>query len=337
MSLGVNEEAAGSPPAASDVGAVTGQEGPSPSDSGVKDQSFDVSAIVRDVVQPKPDTAGEASPAAEEVKTDATSQEKAEGPAAPSDDDKPPPFAEHPAWKRQLTLRRKAEEKVKELEPLAESHRQVQTFLSSHNLSIEEGADALMTFALAKSDPVAAWEKIRPFAEDVARRAGVLLDDGLNSRVQSGELSPQAARELALANARATTLEQRQAQERERAQREEAERFTTGIQQTVSDWWSDRKLKDPNFEQKQPALEMAILKVRQDKGPPRSFDEVKAQLNEAYSIVNSMFPAAPTAPAAQTRQPQQPIRTTPVSGNAQPKPRSIQDAVYAAVGLTPPR
>lgn len=275
----------------------------------------DMLSVVRDVVKESRSDPAVASPAEGEVVADPeVGAEKRD-----EDDWSDVPFNKHPRFQKLLHERNSF--KVD-----AERYNNVVDFLDQANLTDTEAADGLRIMGLAKTNPAAAWEQIKPWVQKVLVAAGEIIPDELTQRVAAGELSRDAALEIARANAKAQSYEAARTFEQQRAEQRQMQEFTSSIISAADSWENDRVLKDPNFNAKRPALQKEILYLQMVEGKPNTPEGVKAQLNKAYRAVNASLPVAPAAPV---RQPVRPVTGGQVAGNQSDAPRSTLDIVRA--------
>jgi hypothetical protein len=143
-----------------------------------------------------------------------------------------------------------------------------------------------------------------------------MVPPDLQKRVQEGQMTPGAARELAMANARSTAAETQRNAAAEQAQRQQQQQAQQLIVSTVGGWEQERRLRDPNFEAKQHALqrEVAFLQARQ--GKPTDAVGVKQQLDAAYAAVNKTF-AVSAAPRPAAKKAIKPVTGGQSAGKAQ--------------------
>lgn len=291
----------------------------------------DLLSIVRDVVAPK-DEAGKdaaASPADSAENTDPAAEGAKDGDA--EDDFSDVPFNQHPRWKQILTQRNEARENAKLFKQDADQYQKVQTFIDDHGLSAEEAADGLVIFAMAKTDPVGAWEAAKPWFQKLVVAAGVVLPSDIEQMVDAGQMSREAAAEVSKARAQVASVQAKQQWEAQRDARRQTTEAQTALTSTVIDWQKDREKKDPNFGAKLQPLMREVAYLHATEGKPKTAAETKAQLDKAYKAVNASLPAAVAKPAPAQR-PQ--IRPTAANGSvaagaAKPKPNSILDIVRA--------
>lgn len=279
----------------------------------------DTLSVVRDVVS-----------AAKEGKTEAAGsspegeEETVKTAEKPTDDDNytDVPFHKHARFQHLLR-----EKKAAEVDAIR--YRNVESFLERSNLQADEAADGLEIMGLAKTNPVAAWERIKPWVEKVALAAGVIMPPDLQEKVQGGQMTREAAIEVSKARAQvqsAQTREQLQQQQAERRARTEAQSAIIGAAQS---WEADRQAKDPNFAAKVPLLQRELAYLHATEGRPDTPQGVKEQCERAYKAVNTTF--RPPQPTAQTqRKPAvRPVTGGQVAGNTTAEPSSTLEIVRA--------
>lgn len=280
----------------------------------------DTLSVVRDVVAAAREEQTEepgSSPDGGEATVDATGEKSAD-----DENYTDVPFHKHPRFQHLLR-----EKKSAEID--AVRYRNVEGFLERNSLDAAEAADGLEIMGLAKADPVAAWERLKPWVEKVAIAAGVIMPSDLQQKLQNGEMSRDAAIEISRMRAQVQSNETRQQLQETQAQR----RAQTDAQQAIigaaQSWESDRQTKDPNFAAKMPALQRELAYLHATEGRPNTPQGVKEQCERAYKAVNSAF--RPPQPTQQTqRKPAvRPVTGGQVAGTTAAEPRSTLDIIRA--------
>ena len=199
----------------------------------------------------------------------------------------------------------------------AERYQGLTRQLQAHGVPAEEARDALMVACLSRTDPRRAWEIARPFVQQLLIAAGEVLPQDLKERVEKGELTVDAANELAREQAKSRSLEtQREINQRQQEEREH-NALVTSLKKTASDWQADREAKDPNFEAKKLAIFKELKWLQSQEEEARTPEAVRDQLERAYKAVNAEFvlnraatrPNTPTVGDA-TRRPAKPASTS---------------------------
>lgn len=273
--------------------------------------------VVRDVVSKREPESATASPTEdEEAGSDSDPGAKKQDDDTYSD----VPFNKHPRF-QQLLRDRNA------FKTDAARYQNVQSFLDQNGLTADEAGNMLVIGALAKTNPAEAWKQVKPWVEKILIAAGEVLPDDLKARVQTGELSHEAAMEISRSKAQTNSfLAEKTFREQQEERRQNQERVTS-IENAASTWEQDRRLKDPNFDAKiEPLMkEVAFLQVKE--GRPNTPDGVKDQLKRAYAAVNSTF--APRPAPTPVRKPVRPVVGGQVAGIQQPAVMSTLDIVRA--------
>ena len=275
-------------------------------------------SVVRDVVSESRGQADAASPADGGDDSAGKGQQEPKGPDDENFTDVP--FHKHPRF-QQLLRKAKAHEQD------AERYHNVVGFLDRAGLTDQEAADGLSIMGLAKTDPAEAWKQIKPWVQKLLIASGEALPDELRQRVQSGEMSQEAALELSRATARAQSMQASQSFREQQEQSRQQKAAANSLLTTAQTWEQDRFAKDPNFATKQTAVMKEILFLQQTEGRPNTPEGVKAQLDKAYKAVNASLRAP--APAAPQRQAVRPVTGGQVAGNQQPAAQSTLDIVRA--------
>lgn len=233
------------------------------------------------------------------------------------------PFNKHPRFQALIAQRN-------DLREDAGRYQNVVNYLSENNLTSDEAANALHTFALAKVDPAKAFAELKPWLQQLLVDAGEVLSDDLKTRVDAGELSNEAAQEISRERAKSKSHESRQGFEAQRQARTAETNLVTELVGTADGWVKERRVKDPNFEAKHVPLQKEIAFLQQQEGKPKDKAGVLAQLNKAYAEVNKSFkaPAAAAAPAAR-RPAIKPVVGGAVTGAVREKPKTTLEIVRA--------
>jgi hypothetical protein len=282
----------------------------------------DTLSIVRDVVDgaaaEAPDGSG-SSPEGEEAEAEVAADKQ------PDDVDYTDvPFHKHPRFQHLLR-----EKKANEAD--AVRYRNVEAFLQRSHLDPAEAADGLEIMGLAKTDPVAAWERIKPWAEKIAIAAGVIMPNDLQQRVQNGELTRDAAIEVSRARAQAQSFQTRAQLQRQQAEQRAAQDAQTALVGAATSWETERQTKDPNFGAKLPALQREIAYLHATEGRPDTPAGVRDQCERAYKAVNAAFRPAQPAPQP-VKKAVRPVTGGQVAGNPAAKPKSTFDLINRMTG-----
>lgn len=278
----------------------------------------DTLSIVRDVVDDARESdEGSASPAeSEETVADA-----ADAPKEQDESYSDVPFHKHPRFKQLLQER-------DSYKGDAQRYQNVQTFLDTNGISAQEAADGFDIMAKLKTDPLSAWEKLRPVVQNLLVAIGEVLPEDLQGRVQNGQLTPDAAFEISRARAKANSVETRQSFYEQQSERRQKEAHERSLYDAAVRWESDRRLKDPNFATKFDALQKELVFIHHREGKATTPEGVEDQLKRAYAAVTVSAPAPAPQPKPKVGTSRLPIGASS-STNSAPKPNSTLDIIRA--------
>lgn len=290
------------------------------------EEDADLLSVVRDVVKESRGQSETASPA--------EGEEGSEAAASDDDDYADVPFNKHPRFRQVVKERREFKDKLtameRDAEPLrqdAQRYQNVVGFLDQAGMTAEEAADMLEIGGLMKTNPVEAWKRMKPTIQNLLIAAGEVLPDDLQQRVSAGELSREAAIEVARAKAAVASVQRQQSFREQREQRTSEQNAVRSMQQAAADWETDRVKKDPNFATKLPDIQREVVYLHRTEGVPNSPEGVKEQLAKAYKTVNDRF--KPAQPAPKPKAAVRPVMGGQVAGNQQPAEMSTLDIIRA--------
>lgn len=214
----------------------------------------------------------------------------------------------------------------------AGNYQQIRTFMSTNHLVDNEVADLLLAGADLKSgNPERLGrflDRVMPLVQQAMLATGRELPADVKSMVDNGEMTEDAAKQLARTRqqaAYATTEAQRARQQADqtRTQVEQAQ-----IVHAVDQWYAGARQSDPDFNLKAPAIQRAAQALVAERGLPKSPAEAVEYAQRAYAEVNSWMKAARPAPKAS--------RPTPTSQAAprtglSPAPTSLEAIISQAL------
>lgn len=284
-----------------------------------KAESKDTLSVVRDVVdgRSKPEAASSADSAEVDPKTGAAATKEPD-----NENFSDVPFHKHPRFQHVVS-------ELKTARVDQERYRNVESFLSEQGLSGNEAADLLVIGGLIKTNPAEAWKQMKPVVEKVLIAAGELLPEDLKAKVTAGEMKPEVALEVSRSRAAVQSTQARVDFDKQRLESRQQVEARNSILGSVSSWEAERKLRDPNFDAKQPALQREIAWLQTKDGRPNTPDGVRAQLQKAYDTVSAAFVAP--APVRQQRPAIRPVTGGQVNGSVRPEIKTSLDAVNAVL------
>lgn len=296
---------------------------PSDAAPGEAEQPKSLLDAVKDSVLPAKD-----DDATEEAETPEVGSEVPEGEEETEEQkDAKVPFGKHPRWKEVLSARDAARQEsadwksryetetselkrqLEETTAIADQHRQVQSYLDQHSVSMEEAAEALSIMAAVKNNPAQALEQLKPLYSDLMRKTGNVLPPDLQEQVRNGFIPEETAYEISRSRAmqgiwgeQQQRIQQQTAAEREAAQRQAAEREAQQRQEeqrnmniqsarALTDFEQTLRAKDPDFERKLPFIKEALTSKALAARRVLTPTEAVAIAEEAYANVNKHLAA----------------------------------------------
>jgi hypothetical protein len=220
-------------------------------------------------------------------------------------------------FERLLAQRNEARTSLEQIRPELEQHRQLQGYLSQHQLAPDD-VNALLQVgaALRAGDHKAFLDGVAPYVMAAQEAMGLRIARDLQTQVDDGEISEEAARELTRTRHRATQAETRLQEQTTIATTEATNRNVMAIRHGVEQWEANIRTRDPDYPHKANAVRRFSQALIQERGTPRTQDEAVALVQAAYDEAN-----------AELRR----LRPTP-----QPT-RSAPSGVHSAAnGATPP-
>lgn len=292
----------------------------------------DLLSVVKDAVQKEepaavvpPATEGEGE--AQPVEAEAKPVEGEADADAQAEADAKLPFHNHPRWKEVIAERDGFRED-------AGRFRNIDSFMQQNNLLPEEVAEGFDIMAKLKSGEPEALQEARSFfasrLEALDNMLGLALPDDLQARVDSGEMTEDAAKELAEAKAsaalRESQAEAREQRTTEERQREAAVTAANAMATAVDTWEQRQKTADPDYAKKSALVETTCRAIVQETGqPPRNAAEAVALAEAALKRVNEQAKSLLPTPK---RIVPAPLGSSAPTVNA---PATLKDAIRASV------
>jgi len=233
----------------------------------------------------------QASPAKEDTKSEPEADAKADTTGADKEDDKPPPFHEHPRWKKVVGERDEAKRQVQELTADAVSFRQVRDYMASNSLTADEVKQGFAIMAALKNNPAQAWEMLQPTIHGLGVFLGHDLPADLKQKVEEGMVDEATARETARLRNVSQFEQQRSQAQVQRQQQSANEQHMTRVAGSVDQWVAAQAGSDPDFKRVEPLLAgMVLQKQREWQAQGKNFlasEQAAVQLTtEAYQKVD---------------------------------------------------
>lgn len=242
------------------------------------------------------------------------------------------PFHKHPRWqevrRERDQFRTKAAELTAQVEQLSGKAEQLDAiggFMREHELSAEEVQQGFEIMALMKHDPAAALQKLAPHLSNLELATGNRLPEDLQEKVDAGEVTPEIARETAKARMDAAAAQARAERAGQTVERTHAQQLAQSMKSAVSEWEDGIKARDPDYSHMQ-SFVIDRTRVLMGQTPPRTPDEAKALVQQAYNDVKAQMRRV-----LPNKQPMRTVTSDKSSTTAVPTPNSFADVVRTAL------
>jgi hypothetical protein len=226
-----------------------------------------------------------------------------------------------------LEQRHAARQEADALKPHAAKWQQMDGYLKKHNLAAEDANTLLgVGAALRRGDFKAFLDGVQPYVDHARQALGQLVPNDLQAKVDTGELSEDAAKQLTVARIANARLqgEVRANTDAQTAQRQadaQAHVMAT-VNTAITTWEQGIRARDPDYAKMAPEVEAEARLLIAAHGHVKSVEEATAIADRAYARVKRMFSAGRPAPVA---TPKQPSGARAVNG-ARAEPRNLMEA-----------
>jgi hypothetical protein len=231
-----------------------------------------------------------------------------------------------------LSERNAARTEIDSLKPHAAKWQKMDGYLRKNDLAAEDVNLLLgVGAAMRRGDWKAVHDGMAPYFELSRQHLGLSLPADLQTKVDAGELTGDAAKELSttrLTNVRlAATVKANGDAATAATQREATNRMVTAVQGAATQWEADAKARDPDYAKKAPTVLRISQAIMAEHGRPTTAAAAIEIANRALEETNRIFAAAKPAPVA-TKQ--NPVGAGAVTGGKS-EPKSLMEA--ALMGL----
>lgn len=248
------------------------------------------------------------------------------------------PAAEREAQDRELNKNPRFREIVAERDGFkkdAEQYRTITRYMDEQGLSHDEVADAIELSALLKNDPEAARSVVQKIAEALDGTLGNTLPEDLKAKVDSGEITEEAALEVSRARAKTSRAEQRTNALTETMKKSDETAAQTQLKQQiikdVGTWETDMAKRDPDFAKIKPLVGVMVRNIlfARGKGYESAADAVEV-VKKAYGMAQNEVKRL--APAGQQRRGHHQSGGGGRGNQPASEPKSLKEAMGAALG-----
>jgi len=260
--------------------------------------------------------------------------------AKTGDADKGPDLTKDPTAEELATYKKGTRERIQQLleqrnglRAEADVTQTLRNFLVTNDIAREDFQLTLdLAAAMRRGDFKAFLEGVGPYVQLATQAMGITLPPDLQSEVQQGRVTFDAAAQMsrdryarALAEQRAARVTQVAGTQQTAAQQANLSR---SIEQTVSAWENGIRANDPDYGRKEETVRNFLWAVVQERGAPATPEHAVEIAKEAYARANrTMQTFAPQRPATRPV----PSSLNRAASGARPEPRSMMEA--AELGL----
>ena len=231
-------------------------------------------------------------------------------------------------FERLLAQRNEARTSLDQVQPELIQHRQLQGYLSQHQLAPDDVNSLLAVgAALRAGDYQGFLNGVAPYVMAAQEAVGLRIARDLQTQVDDGTISEEAAREMTRTRHRAMQAEQRLQEQTTIATTEATNRNVQAIRHGVEQWENNIRTRDPDYPHKANAVRRFSQALLQERGIPQTSEQAVALVQAAYDEAN--------AELRRLRPQPQPTRPAPSgihsAGNgAAPPPSEPQTMLEAA-------
>lgn len=264
-----------------------------------------------------------------------------EGQKAEGEDELPDEVTEEELRRYKPKTRRRIEKLLDQVSSLSAEREQFKTsheqlaglhsYMRDAGLSTEEVNTGFDLMRLMKTDPVKAFETLKPYFDSLQQITGQVLPDDLRQQVATGQITEAHAAELSSLRSRDHLSRQasdRAAEAANRRTREQQVQTTVKeVAGAVSEWERQWSGSDPDYRKKSARVKEKIeLAVMRD-GMPKSKDAAVALAEKCRKAVEDEL-----KPFLARRQE---IKSTPEAGSVSstPKPTTMLEAVRLGAAM----
>lgn len=199
------------------------------------------------------------------------------------------------------------EASLQDVQPLADSHKQIVDYCQKNQISSEQFSQGLELLAVMNSDPTVAMEKLSVIMTELRSASGDILPTDLQAEVDSGDLTEARAKEIAKYRAQSTLGEKSKARSEQQLAQEREQTFLREVATSSASWTRAKQTSDPDFQPKKDSNAvdgkyelvrvkyLAMVNETNHKGefvnPVSSAQDVMKYLEKAYKEVDRMFAA----------------------------------------------
>lgn len=223
------------------------------------------------------------------------------------------------------------ETQLKEIEPVAKTHQQIVSYCRTNGITQTQFSDGLKLMSLINSNPAEAVKHLTNVIEQLQGFVGDKLPDDLQTKVDTGKLDVEDAKEIASLRAKTKHVEARTKQTADQIAKQSEEKFYREVHASTAAWEQTKAKADPDMREGTEKYQLVLDKFRSmsdEKNAEGEFvhpiqtvqDYIKL-LDSSYAFVDKFVKrlAKGQAPARKV------LTSTASSVTAEVEPTSMQD------------
>jgi hypothetical protein len=223
----------------------------------------------------------------------------------------------------------KLRKKLAAAEPAAAEYGQIQAYMDAYQLTPENVAAAYDFLAKLQTNPLAAYETLKPVWEHLCEQVGEVLPDDIQKRRDQGYIDEATAKELARVRAEKAIADTTAKRAGDQVARAANMQTNMAIQKAIATWDTDHTARDPDFNRKRPLIEDTAARIMAKEGQAQTPDAALSVLNRALKLVDERIAGFRTAPVATPRLPVGASAGPTLT--AAPEPKSLKEAAQQAL------
>lgn len=233
-------------------------------------------------------------------------------------------------FERLLAQRNEARTNWEQVQPELTQHRQLQGYLAQHQLAPDD-VNALLSVgaSLRAGNYQAFLDGVTPYVMAAQEALGLRVARDLQTQVDDGMISEDAARQMTATRHRAMQAEHRLREQSQTHQAESTTRNVAAVRQAVEQWEASMRSRDPDYALKSNAVRRYSQALLQERGIPATPEQAVALTQAAYDEATQEFRRLRPAPTP-TRQTPSGIQVA-TNGVAPSEPRTMKEAALQAL------
>lgn len=279
---------------------------------------------------------GTAEGEADTEKSDTEAKETGEGDDLPDD----PTEAELAEMKQRaskrvmklLSQRNNARRELDALKPDADGYRAIRTYMDENNLADNDVANLFRFGAHLRAGRFdEAFAIAAPFMKVILEGTGRAIPEDLRGRVDTGEMSEDAAKQVARERYARVLAEQKVQRSEQNVQQVQTQVHAEAVRSATAAWEANIRATDLDFDLKAEPMKRFAVALVAERGLPKTPAEAVEYAQRAYDDATEFLRKARPAPKSSRPAPSPGVsnpRSAPVTN-----PASLQDAILAGLTL----